>query len=99
MDAKECLKMPKTRPARVRRSVALPRTLVEEAGRWAPRELRDNLNRLVVVSLEEYVARRKALAFEEAMARMAGDPALRRQCAGIAAEFEPAALDGLRHED
>jgi len=44
----------------VRRSVALPRELIEEATNLAPRELRDNLNRLVVVSLEEFVARRKA---------------------------------------
>ena len=87
--------MSKARPARVRRSVALPRELVEEATRVAPRELHDNLNRLVVVSLEEFVARRKAAAFEEAMARMAGDAAIRKECAQIGAEFEPAAFDGL----
>ena len=83
---------------RVRRSVSLPRTLVEEAVRLAPSELRDNLNRLLLVSLEEYVARRKAAAFEQAMARMAGDPDLRQECARIDAEFAPAALDGL-HDD
>ena len=82
-------------PPVVRRSVALPRELVEEATRVAPRELHDNLNRLVVVSLEEFVARRKAAAFEEAMARMAGDAAIRKECAQIGAEFEPAAFDGL----
>lgn len=84
--------------ARVRRSVALPRKLVEEAVQVAPRDLRDNLNRLVVVSLEEFVARRKAAAFEEAMARMAEDPAIRQECVQIAAEFGPATLDGLRDD-
>ena len=82
--------------ARVRRSVALPRELVEELARVAPRELRDNLNRLVIVSLEEFVARRKASAFEDAMARMAGDPAIRSECSKIDSEFGPASLDGLR---
>jgi hypothetical protein len=84
--------------ARVRRSVALPRELVEEATRVAPRELRDNLNRLVVVSLEEFVARRKASAFEDAMARMAADPSIRSEGAQIDAEFGPATLDGLRDD-
>ena len=72
--------------------------LAEEAVQVAPRGLRDNLNRLVVVSLEEFVARRRAAAFEEAMARMAGDPAIRRECAQIAAEFGPSILDGLRDD-
>jgi hypothetical protein len=83
------------RTATVRRSVALPGELVEEAKRVAPRELRDNLNRLVVVSLREFVARRKAAAFEDAVARMAADPAIRSECARIESEFKHAALDGL----
>ena len=87
--------MKQAKAARVRRSVALPRELVEEATRMAPRELRDNLNRLVMASLEEFVARRKATVFEEAMARMAGDPAICRESAEIAGEFAPAELDGL----
>ena len=87
--------MPQPRAGRVRRSFALPRKLVEEATQAASPELRGNLNRLVVVSLEEFVARRKAMAFEEAMARMAGDAAIREQSTQISAEFEPAALDGL----
>jgi len=90
--------MAKSGTVRVRRSVALPRELVEEAVRLAPDEIRDNLNRLIVISLEEYVARRKAIVFEQAMARMANDPAIRRACAHIAAEFGPTALDGLRDD-
>ena len=56
---------------RIRRSVALPREIVEEALALAPSELRNNLNRLVITALQEYVARQKALGFEEAMAQMA----------------------------
>lgn len=90
--------MAQKRAGRIRRSVALPRTLVDEAVRVAPRELRGNLNRLVVVSLEEFVARRKAAAFAESMAQMACDPAIRQECARIATEFAPAELDGLRDD-
>jgi hypothetical protein len=86
------------KPATVRRSVALPQPLVEEAVKLAPEELRHNLNRLVVVSLQQYIAARKAAAFEEAMARMAADPAIQNECGAIAREFAPADLDGLRHD-
>lgn len=66
--------------ARVRRSVALPRELVEDAAKVAPGELRENLNRLVV-------ARREAAVFEDAMARMAVDPGIRSECTQIDAEI------------
>jgi hypothetical protein len=84
--------------ARVRRSVALPAELVDEATRVAPAELRHNLNRLVVVSLQEFVSRRKALAFADAMAQMAADPAILTECGQIESEFASAALDGLRDD-
>ena len=86
---------PTATPPRIRRSVALPRKLVQEATLVAPPELKDNLNRLVVASLHEFVDRRKAAAFETAMARMAEDPAIRKQSARMEAEFENALLDGL----
>jgi hypothetical protein len=82
----------------IRRSVALPEPLVKELAEVAPRELRGNLNRLVVVSLQEFVARRKLEAFQEAMARMAADPAIRAECAAIHAEFTAAEADGLPHD-
>ena len=82
----------------VRRSVALPERLVKEALAWAPPESAGNLNRLVAESLAEFVARRKARAFEEAMAAMAADPAIRRECAAIAAEFAAADLDGFERD-
>ena len=82
----------------VRRSVALPRQLVDEVLSLAPPEAAGNLNRLVAQSLREFVARRKALALEAAMALMAADPAIRKECAVIAAEFAPADLDGLGND-
>lgn len=74
----------KTVPKTVRRSVALPRQLVEAASAVAPPELGHNLNRLVTVALQEFAARRKARAFEEAMAQMAADPAIRAECSALA---------------
>ena len=87
---------PKESSKTVRRSVALSRTLVEEASAVAPQELRQNLNRLVTVALQEYAARRKERAFEEAMARMAADPAIRAECAAISKAFAVADGDGLK---
>jgi hypothetical protein len=82
----------------VRRSVALPRQLVDEVLSLASPDSAGNLNRLVVQSLREFIAHRKALALDAAMAEMAADPAIRRECASIAAEFAAADLDGLAHD-
>ena len=83
----------------IRRSVALPREIVEEALALAPSELRNNLNRLVITALQEYVARQKALGFEEAMAQMAADPVIQSASRVISREFEPAEADGLEISD
>lgn len=80
---------------RIRRSVALPRQLGEEASAFAPKELRQNLNRLVTAALKEFSARQRERAFAEAMARMAADPAIQRVCAGVAKEFASAESGGL----
>ena len=80
-----------------RRSIALPAALVEEVSALSPQELRSNWNRLVIVALQEYAARRRALSFESEMAAMAADPAIQTECASIAKEFSVADLDGLRH--
>lgn len=82
----------------VRRSVALPRQLVDEVLSLAPPDSAGNLSRLVTQSLREFVARRKALALDAAMAEMGADPAIRRECATIAIELAPANLDGLAHD-
>jgi hypothetical protein len=81
----------------VRRSVALPRQLVDEVVAVAPPELRQNLNRLVTVALQEFASGRKARAFEDAMARMARDPAIRAECAAISTAFAVTEGDGLRN--
>ena len=88
----------KTVPKTVRRSVALPRQLIEAASAVAPPELGQNLNRLVTVALQEFVARRKAREFEEAVAQMAADPAIRSECAAIERDFGIAEADGLRND-
>ena len=83
----------------IRRSVALPGSLVNELSALAPAELRGNWNQLVIIALREYAARRRALAFESQMAAMAADPQVQTECATIAQEFSCADLDGLRHDD
>lgn len=88
----------KRSPNTVRRSVALSRQLVEEVHALAPPELRQNLNRLVTVALQAFVAQQRARAFEEAMARMAADPAMRAECAAISREFAITEADGLKDD-
>ncbi len=88
----------KLSPKTVRRSVALPRQLVEEVSALAPPELSQNLNRLVTVALQEFAARRQASAFEEAIAKMATDPAIRAECAAISRDFAIAEGDGLKDD-
>ena len=88
----------KTLPRTVRRSVALPGRLVSEVTAAAPPDLRTNLNRLVTVALEEFVAQRKRRAFEEDMAQMAADPDIQRECRAIAQEFAVAEADGLKND-
>jgi len=79
----------------IRRSFALPRSLVEEVVAAAPEELKANLNRLVTTALREYAERRKREAFARAMAEMAEDPAIQSECAAINRELMPAETDGL----
>lgn len=87
------------RPARtVRRSVALPRELIEEALAAAPPELAHNLNRLVATALREYAARQQRRLVEQAVARMAADPAIQAECAAIARDFAATEGDGLRRD-
>lgn len=82
----------------VRRSVALPRRLVEEATALASPDQRQNFNRLMRFALQEFAARRKASAFDEAMAEMARDPAIRRESSTISRRFEGADADGLGND-
>jgi hypothetical protein len=76
--------------------VALPKQVLEDAvGVTAP-ELKDNFNRLVIVALQEYIRRRREYAFEQSMAEMAADPAIKYENAAIADEFKEAESDGLK---
>jgi hypothetical protein len=88
----------KTLPKTIRRSVALSRELVQEVSTLAPRELRQNFNRLVTLALKEFAARQTARMFEEAMAEMAADPAIRAECAAIGKDFAMTDADGLRDD-
>jgi len=87
--------MSRRRSLVVRRTVASPEQLVQEALAWAPPESTGNLNRLVAESLAEFIAHKKACAFESAMAATGIDPAIRKECAAITNEFACADRDGL----
>ena len=82
----------------LRRSVALPMALIGELNSVAPPELRTNLNRLVIVSLQEYVSRRRRQEFDNAIAAMADDPQVQAECAAIARDFAATEMDGLGND-
>jgi hypothetical protein len=79
----------------VRRSVLLPRRLVEEVTSMASPAAAKNWNRLVISALEEYAARRKRAKFEDAMAAMAADPTIRGEIKKIDKEFRKTEQDKL----
>ena len=79
----------------IRRSVALPRLLVEEALLAAPEGMRGNLNSLVKAALKEYIARRKAMEFEQAMEKMAQDPDVQSISQNLSQDFRATETDGL----
>jgi hypothetical protein len=50
------------------------------------------------VALQDFVTQRKKQSFEESMAQMAADPAIRTECAILAKEFAIADPDGLKND-
>jgi metal-responsive CopG/Arc/MetJ family transcriptional regulator len=91
--------MKRRKPAKtLRRSVALPSVLLSELNSVAPPELRSNLNRLVILSLQEYVSRRRRLEFESAVAAMAEDLEVQAECAAIARDFAVTEMDGIGND-
>ncbi len=81
--------------AMVRRSVAIPRSLVEEVAALAPEELRGNFNRLVITALREFARERRAQRFRQEMADMARDSQVCPDSAAITKNFSVADADGL----
>jgi hypothetical protein len=80
----------------VRRSVALPKTLVREATSVAPPELRGNWNRLVRTALEHYVDELRERQIDEQITEMGKDPHVLADCRRINEEFSRTDADGLR---
>ena len=83
----------------IRRSIALPRELEDEAKSVAPSEIGDNFNRLVIIALENYTARRKKRTFEETMNQMGSDPEILAECRIIKNKFRKTEMDGLNVDD
>ena len=79
----------------VRRSIALPRRLVEEVSAFITPDQAKNWNRLVITALQEYADRHRRAQFEEAMAVMAADPSVRAETKRIGKEFKKTERDGL----
>lgn len=71
------MKAHKIAPQTLRRSIVLPRSLLEEALRCGGTSQPTNVNRLVREALVEFVDRRKRAGFAAEMAEMARDPQIR----------------------
>jgi len=84
----------------VRKSVALPYSVVQEAMSVAePRpELGANFNQVVTTALREFAERHRAEQFAQDMAAMAADPAIQAENKGISGEFAGTEMDGLKDE-
>jgi hypothetical protein len=92
------MKKARQRTPIVRRSIALPKALVDEVTAVAPAQLRQNFNRLVSTALHAFLEGQRAKAFEAEMQAMAADPQIRAGCKAIEREFAQAASDGLRDD-
>ena len=79
----------------IRRSIAIPASLAEEALELADAEDVKTFNGLVRNLLENFVKEQKAASFAASMAEMAHDPAIRRETESIAREFAHTETDGL----
>jgi metal-responsive CopG/Arc/MetJ family transcriptional regulator len=84
-----------TQSSTVRRSIAIPAAVVEEATRMAPERLRGNFNQLVRTALEEFIQRRRDERFALEMERMAADPEILAEVRSIQQELAIADGDGL----
>lgn len=80
----------------VRRSVALPKAVVEEATSVAPPELGKNFNRLVGTALKLYSEVLRERRIDAEMLEMGKDPHILKECRKINAQFAQTDADGLR---
>jgi metal-responsive CopG/Arc/MetJ family transcriptional regulator len=87
--------MKKHTKSSIRRSVALPAELVERVSGLIGPARAKNWNRLVISALEEYAERHRRTKFEQDMAAMAADPAIRSEIKEIAGKFRKTEHDGL----
>jgi hypothetical protein len=55
--------------------------------------------RLIILALEDFAARRKKKAFEEAMDRMGADPEILVASQAVNGDFEKAERDGVDADD
>ena len=79
----------------VRRSIALPRKLVEDAKSVAPRSIKKTLIDWSWWPWRIFPRARRKQTFEEAMKRMGGDPEISAQCQTIVRGFGETEGDGL----
>lgn len=79
----------------VRRSVVLPAPLVDQLEVVLASEPEQNLNRLVIAALRDYLERRRQDEFRKAMAEMASDPSIHKESKAISRDFAAADADGL----
>jgi len=82
-------------PTTLRRSFALPASLIEAVFEATPADGPGNLNAIVRCALTEYVARRKEEEFARSMEEMAADPDTIRVNAEIARDYAGTEGDGL----
>jgi len=83
----------------LRRSFAIPRNVMEDAQSVSPREIKQNLNRIVVVALKNYSEMMKNREFEKAMEEMAADPEIKYEVSAISKGLEHTENDGLEGQN
>jgi hypothetical protein len=79
----------------IRRTIYIPGPLARELLEVTPAEERDNFNQLVRTALEMFINTRKKQAVKIALAEMAEDPDIKRECKEINREFAELEADGL----
>jgi hypothetical protein len=92
------LKHAKKKGTVIRRSIALPRQVVDEVTAAVPAPLRNNFNGLVSTALREFAAKQRSDAFQRAMLEMATDPQIRNECQLIERQFAKFEADGLARD-